>query len=156
MKFIKKNKYTVIVIVCFILLVFIGAKAMELFFPNTGKAIYGDRLNGIEAVKIKDSKMDQALGELKQDEIITSAKEETKGRLVTFIITVNDETSLETAKTLADKAIGSFEDKQKSYYDFQIIVKKKNEELKDFPIIGYKHHDNNGFVWTKDRAGSAE
>lgn len=152
MKFIKKNKYTVIVIVCFILLVFIGAKAMQWFFPNTGKAIYGNRLDGIEEVKIKDSKLDQILGELKEDAIILDAKEETKGRLITFMITVTDETSLETAKTLADKSIASLDEKQKSYYDFQVIVQKKTESLNDFPIIGYKHHDNNAFVWTKDRA----
>lgn len=154
MKFIKKNKYTIIVVVAFIILVFVGAKAMELFFPNAGKAIYGNRLDGIQEVKIKNSKMEQILGEMKEDAMISEITQETKGRLVNFIITVNDDVSKENAKTLADRVIESFDDAQKTYYDFQVLIKKENKELIDFPIIGYRHHDNTAFSWTKDRAGA--
>lgn len=154
MRFIKKNKYTIIVVIAFIILVFVGAKAMELFFPNTGKAIYGNRLDGIQEVKIKNSKMEQILGEMKEDAMISEITQETKGRLVNFIITVNDDVSKENAKTLADRVIESFDDDQKTYYDFQVLIKKENKELIDFPIIGYRHHDNTTFSWTKDRAGA--
>ncbi len=154
MKFFKKNKYTIIVIVAFILLVFIGAKAMELFFPNTGKAVYGDRLDGIEKVQIQDSKIDQILTEMKEDAIVSDITENTQGKIVNFVITVTDETGVDAAKGLADKAIASFEEDQKKYYDFQVLIKKENKELTDFPIIGYRHHDRDAFVWTKDRAGA--
>ena len=119
MKFIKKNKYTIIVVLCFVFLVFIGAKAMDLFFPNTGKAIYGNRLDGIEEVKIKNSKMDQILGSMKEDAMISKIEEETKGRLVNFIITVNDDVNTTDAKTIADKVITSFSEKQKSIMTFR-------------------------------------
>ena len=155
MKFIKKNKYTIIVVLCFVFLVFIGAKAMDLFFPNTGKAIYGNRLDGIEEVKIKNSKMDQILGSMKEDAMISKIEEETKGRLVNFIITVNDDVNTTDAKTIADKVITSFSEKQKKYYDFQVLIQKENKELVDFPIIGYRHHDNTTFSWTKDRTAGA-
>lgn len=154
MKFIKKNKYTLIVIVAFILIMIIGAKAMELFFPNTGKAVYGNRLDGIEEVRIKDSKMEQVLAEMKEDAAITDIDQETRGRLVSFIITVSDEVGLDVAKSFADRAIASFDDNQKAYYDFQVLIQKANKELLDFPIIGYRHHNNTVFVWTKDRAGA--
>ncbi len=156
MSFIKRNKYTIIVVIVFVLLIFIGAKAMELFFPNSGKAIYGDRLDGIEEVEIKDSKMEQVLAEMKEDPIISDISQITRGKLVTFSIVVNDDVTIDAAKPLADKAIASFEDDQKSYYDFQVMISKNNKELTDFPIIGYKHHDSSGFSWTKDRAGASE
>lgn len=156
MSFIKKNKYTIIVIVAFIFVVFIGAKAMQILVPNEGKAIYGDRLAGIEEVKIKDTTMEQALGQLKENAMVVDASQVTRGKLVTFIVTVTDETSTESSKTLADVAIASFGEDQKSYYDFQVIIQKNDEALNDFPIIAYKHHNQTNFVWTKDRVVSAE
>ncbi len=46
MKMIKKNKYTIIAIIIFIVIVILLYQAKQLFFPNEGKAIYGDRLAG--------------------------------------------------------------------------------------------------------------
>lgn len=156
MKFIKKNKYTLIVIVIFILFVFLGAKALEVFFPNEGKAIYGDRLTGIEKVRIKDSQMEQALQQLKDEAVVTEATQVTRGKLVTFMVSVVDDVAVDVAKGLANLSLSSFEENQKSYYDFQIMIEKKNEALNDFPIIGYKHHNKQDFIWTKDRVVSAE
>lgn len=156
MKFIKKNKFTIIVIVAFVLMVFIGAKAVEIFFPNEGKAIYGNRLDGIEKVKIKDSQIEQALGQLKENAMVVESSQVTHGKLVTFIVTVTDETSPANAKTLAGVVLSSFDEKQIAYYDFQVIVQKNNEALNDFPIIGYKHHAQIEFSWTKDRVVTTE
>ena len=53
MKWIKKNKFTVIAITIFVVLAIIGYKAKEMFFPNQRTAIYGDRLDGKIAVEQK-------------------------------------------------------------------------------------------------------
>lgn len=52
MNFIKRNKSIIIAIVIFLILVLVLFQLKTIFFPNTGKAIYGNRLDGIENVKI--------------------------------------------------------------------------------------------------------
>ena len=56
----------------------------------------------------------------------------------------------DTAKSLANKVLEEFDADQKSFYDFQVFVKKDND-ASDFPIIGYKQNKKEGFTWTKDR-----
>jgi len=156
MKFLKKNKFTIIVIVCFVLLVLAGVKAKELFFPNVGKAIYGDRLLGIENVKITDQKFEQILSSMKENSLITSITYDVHGKLVNFQMTIIDEASVADAKSLAPLVMGNFEEEQKAYYDFQLFIKKDDEAKANFPIIGYKHKNRTDFTWTKDRAETVE
>ena len=52
MEFIKKNKFTIIAIICFLLLMLIAIEVKNVFFPNGSNAIYGDRLDGIEKLKL--------------------------------------------------------------------------------------------------------
>ena len=57
MDFIKKNKFTIIAVGVFLILVLLLVQVKNIFFPNEGSAIYGNRLEGIESVKItKDKK----------------------------------------------------------------------------------------------------
>ena len=48
MKFIKKNKFTIMAIIIFIAFLIAGVKIKEFLVPDEGKAVYGDRLNEIE------------------------------------------------------------------------------------------------------------
>ena len=57
MDFIRKNKFTIIAICCFLLLVVVLVQVKNIFFPNMGKAIYGKRLEGIESAKVTDDKL---------------------------------------------------------------------------------------------------
>ena len=41
-------------------------------------------------------------------------------------------------------------EKQKEFYDVEVMIDKDNDSTQ-FPIIGYKHHSKNDFVFTKDR-----
>ena len=58
-KFLKKNKMTVIVIICCLALTIILFALKLTFFPNEAKAIYGDRLDGLSEAKIKNSDLEQ-------------------------------------------------------------------------------------------------
>ena len=49
-KMLKNNKYSVIAIAIFIILIIVGYALYKLLFPNAGTPIYGNRLDGIEAV----------------------------------------------------------------------------------------------------------
>lgn len=150
MDFIKKNKYTMIAIFCFLLLVILLVQVKNTFFPNMGKAIYGNRLEGIENAKISDKELTTLKDALKKNDTINKVSTIVSGKLVNVIITVGDDLGLEQAKKLAGEIYKEFTTEQQKFYDFQVFI-QKTSDASDFPIIGYKHHNREGFSWTRDR-----
>ena len=65
-KFIKKNKMTVIVVICCLVLTILIFAIKLTLFPNEAKAIYGDRLEGLNEAKIKNSDLEQIESNLKE------------------------------------------------------------------------------------------
>ncbi len=149
MNFLKKNRNTIIAVAVFLIVLIVVFKFIGMLTGDEEKAIYGNRIDGIDAVKIDGNKEDQIEEALKDSTTKVSVK--TAGRLVTIIATVNNETTRDVAKTLAAKAIEPLTAEQKKYFDIQVIIKKENTEDAQFPIIGYRQHTREAFVWTKDR-----
>lgn len=149
MKWIKKNKFTVIAIVIFIVLAILGYKAKELFFPNQRTAIYGDRLDG--KVTVEEETYDKLKQLILENDKVKTADVRENGRQINIIVTVNDDVSKANAKKIVDNILEPFTESQIGYYDYQVFIKKESEEENDFPIIGYKQHNSSSFVFTKDR-----
>ena len=150
MSFIRKNKFVIIAIGVFLILVVLVFQIATMFFPEEGTALYGDRLDGIEEVELSNSKLTKIESNLKSDGAVKEADVSIAGKIVEVIITVQEDTSVDTAKALNTKVLDSLSNKEKKFYDIQIFV-KKDSEATDFPIIGYKHHAKDTFSWTKDR-----
>lgn len=149
MNIVKKNKFTIIAVLIFTSLIFCLYQVKRVFFPNTGKAIYGERLVG--KVEVDEKVYDQLEEKLKENEKVSKVSVRESGKLININITILDDTSIEDAKKLADNILEPFTDSQKGYYDFQIFINKENEAENNFPIIAYKHHNSSQFVWSKDR-----
>lgn len=154
MKWIKKNKFTVIAICIFVLLAFLGFKVMEMFFPDQRTAIYGDRLEG--KVTVEKSTYDEVKQKISESDKVETVSLRENGRRVDITITVTNATSKSEAKKLTDNILESFTESQIGYYDFQVFVVKEDATENDFPIIGYKHHNSSTFLWTKDREKTEE
>ena len=63
-KFLKRNRYTVILLVIFVLFVILGLKVKDIFVPDEGKPTYGDRLKNLDKYPISDEvyqKIEEAL-----------------------------------------------------------------------------------------------
>ena len=149
-KFIKNNKLTVITfIICVIFVIIVFAVKLT-FFPDEAKAIYGDRLEGIEEVEITSKEQDNIISKLEEKAEVKKAEVDIKGRILNVIITVNDDVELDVAKALTGTITDTLEKDQTSYYDIQVFVKKDNDDAR-YPIIGYKHQDKDTFSWSKDR-----
>ena len=149
-KFIKNNKLTVITfIICVIFVIIVFAVKLT-FFPDEAKAIYGDRLEGIEEVEITSKEQDNIISKLEEKAEVKKAEVDIKGRILNVIITVNDDVELDAAKALTGTITDTLEEEQTSYYDIQVFVKKDNDDAR-YPIIGYKHQDKDTFSWSKDR-----
>ncbi len=155
MKFIKKNKFTIIAIVCFLILMLLAVQIKNVFFPSDGGAIYGDRLDGIDKVRISKSKLNKIEDKLNENENITEVDTFIKGKILNVIVTINDAVSLEDAKNIPNTVVEQLNGDQKDFYDIQVIINKENESSQ-FPIIGYKHHSKDNFSFNKDREEQAE
>lgn len=150
MKFIKKNKFTIIAIILFILLLILGVQVKNLLVPDEGKASYGDRLEGIEDYPLDDSLFETIETTLKENEQILSVTNKVHGKIINLMITVSEDVTVDVAKTIASSTVSMFEDNLK-FYSLQVYVLKENKELNNFPIIGYKGVDTEELVFTKDR-----
>ena len=148
MKFVKKHINLVVFVGVIILTIVGGLLAKSIFFPNEAKAIYGNRLDGRKKVEIKDDKKNSI-----QQSLSESAKSTTvrvQGRIIYISTIVNDEIDVNTAKSLGLKVIEQLSEEEKAYYDVQLLI-SNDANQENFPIIGYKHHTNTSFSWTKDR-----
>ncbi len=151
MRFFKKNKFTIITIIIFLSLVVLGLKIESIVLPNTKKAIYGDRLDNIEKYKVGEDEIELAINYLKEDKKVVKVTESIHGKIICFIVQVTDATSIQDAKKIANAVLDKFSKDEKSYYSFQVFVKKSDEKLNNFPIIGYKNPTSDVLIFTKDR-----
>ena len=150
MSFIRKNKFVIIAIAVFLILVIIAFQVVNMFFPEEGKALYGDRLEGIEEVELSDKKLSSMSSAIEDNAAVKEGSVSVAGKIVEVIITVQDDTTVDTAKGLNAIVLEQLDDDEKEFYDIQIFV-KKDTDAADFPIIGYKHHAKDSFSWTKNR-----
>lgn len=148
-KYIKKNIKLIIILSIFTLLVVAMFFVYNLIFLNN-KSKYGDRLDGIESVKIENKTKTGIESNIKTLDITKSINIELKGKILNIITIVKKETEVSKAKEISDKVLEKLTDEQKKFYDVQIFIKKDNKDEK-FPIIGYKHHNNENIKWTTDR-----
>lgn len=149
MKWIKKNKYTCIAILIFVVVAIVGYKAMKVFFPDSKAAYYGDRLDN--KVKVESSVYDAVKAKISEQEFVKEAKVRENGRTIEIVVTVQDSTSIDSAKSISGLILEHFSEIQIGYYDFQLFVKKDSTSENNFPIIAYKQHNSSEFSWTKDR-----
>lgn len=149
-KFIKNNKVTTIAfIICVIFIICIFMVKLT-FFPNEAKAIYGNRLEGIDKVEITEKQQNKIVSALEKKDEVKKASSDIRGRILNIVITVNDETSLDQAKALSTTITENLKKDQLSYYDIEVFIKKNSDDA-SFPIIGQKHQNKDSFSFTKDR-----
>lgn len=150
MTFIKQNKLVILVISIFIIITLALVEAYKVFQGDNG-VVYGNRLEGIEKVEIKDAQKQKMIAELEGNENITAVKVSIMGKTINIIITVIDGATIDIAKGLGNSTLQYFEKVQLTYYDFQVFIKKIDKIQNNFPIIGYKHSQSETYIWTKDR-----
>ena len=82
MSFIRKNKFVIIAIAVFLILVIIAFQVVNMFFPEEGKALYGDRLEGIEEVELSDKKLSSMSSAIEDDAAVKEASVSVAGKIV--------------------------------------------------------------------------
>lgn len=146
MKFIKKHKIEFIALFTIIIICILGYFAVKPLLGNDSNK-YGNRLDGIENVKITDEQVKKLTSEMEENKDVKSIKYDLQGRLIYIILEVSNETAVDVSKGYANKILNYFDDEQKTYYDMQVIIKSDSEESEVYPIIGAKHKTSTSFIW---------
>lgn len=149
-KFVKKNKMTVIVVACCLILTILIFALKLTFFSNEAKAIYGDRLEGLTEARIKNSDLEQIESNLKEKDGVDKVSTSFSGRILNVIVTVKEDMTVDNVKSLTDEVDKVLDEKQKKAYDVQVFFKKTKDDDK-FPIIAYRHQGGDHYSFTKDR-----
>ena len=129
--------FIVIVALCYIFFsLFIG-----------GSDPYGDRLKGIDKVKISEKELKGASTFLEEKEEVVKATARIQGKIIYVHITVKDGVSKDAAKGYANEVLGKFKDKEKKYYDFGFFAREEKDD--GFVLTGTKNANSEGIVWIK-------
>ena len=149
MKFIKEHKFYFIGGAVLLLVIVVGIFAFSnIIFPNSGESVYGDRLGGIENVKIESDLITRIEQEFKEKEQVNEISYRLSGRIMNFMIDVKKDTKLEDAQSLAEELLTYFSEEEQKFYDIQVYLTcKEAEESEVYPMIGYKHKTSDVFQW---------
>lgn len=151
MKYFKKHKVELICLIIFIVLLLgcLGVFLM-LWFGGSGE-VYGNRLEGIEKVPVSEGYLNDIENALKENASVTKVSSHIEGRLINFMITVNDDTSISSSKELSKIVKDNFTESELKFYDIQVYVLDSGaNETSTYPIIGYKHKTTEDFVWSNN------
>lgn len=157
LNYINKHKgLSVVVGLSLILLIIMLAIFISLFFSN-GEDKYGNRLDGIEEVKISSSFLKEIETKLKEDENIVEANVRLQGKIIYIVFEVNNDISTDTAKLMASTTLEKFDEEELSFYDISYLIKwtkiieteegKTKEEVT--AIAGTKHPLKDSITWSK-------
>lgn len=147
-KWINKNKgLSVILLLSSIFLIIIIIIFVELLIGGSSNK-YGNRLEGINEVKISSATYDEVEKELTDTDLIENVETRLQGKIVYTTIELKSDVSVVKAKEIASNTLDNYSEEELAFYDFSFFLKWKGEE-KDTIITGNKHHNLDSIAWVK-------
>ena len=147
--FYKRNRvYSILMIISIMCILSILIGVILYFIGQTNNDKYGNRLSGIESVKIQDNKINDIKNKIKENELVDNVEVDIRGKLIYIII------NLKTGKhsdseAIAQASLEMFGDEEKAFYDIQYIVSSSDKKTtENFPIMGYIKAGNSVIKWT--------
>jgi hypothetical protein len=150
--FYQNNRvYCILMIISIICLIAIMVFLATTFLGQTKNSVYGNRLAGIESVKITNEHKEEIKKFIEEQKIVEKASINIKGKIVYINVYLNDG-KVDDAQSLAIKVLEKFTTEEKDYYDINYtftLNSDKEKEDSPFPIMGYKKADQTIISWTK-------
>ena len=147
-------KYRIVIALVFLLIIgvfgFITVK--QYLYPDDKLTVYGNRLDGIDKVKITDEKKNEIIKMIKEKAGIKDAKIDIQGKIINVSITASEkENTKEEMQKLCTEILLKFSSEEIKFYDFQFFI--KNEDL-NYNMIGYKNKISEEISYSDDVIGS--
>lgn len=157
-KFYKEHRvFTILMAIVIVCLVLIITVLVQIFYFGNGNDKYGDRLEGIDNVKISESKESdyennvKATGKVKNCDLVIT------GRIIYITMQFEESVELDEAKNVALKSLESFSEDELAFYDFNITLKKNtSDKVEGFIISGARTKNGSGLVWNNNRQVTEE
>ena len=145
-KWIKRNMgLCIVLLLTLILLIFITVIFVKLLMGNSGNK-YGDRLEGINEVKISSETYEAIESEVMETDLVLEVSTRLQGKIVYTTIILKGDTSSSKAKEIANNTLDNYTEEELAFYDFSYFLKWEGEES-DTIITGNKHHDLDSISW---------
>ncbi len=114
---------------------------------------YGNRLEGINEVKINKSVYENIEHDLMETGSVSKVTKRLQGRIVIINIIYNKDVGLDKAKGHAEATLGLFSEEELAYYDICYYISRLvNEEIADdksYYVVGTKHPNIDKISWTR-------
>ncbi len=154
-KIVKKDKkkniiarHKLLFLICFLafaVLVVLFYIFFSLFIG--GNDPYGDRLRGINKVKISNKEQSSVTSFLKEKEEVSNASVHIKGKIIYIHIKTKAGVDLGKAKEIANESLSKFSDDEKKFYDFGYFLSEDKED--GYVVTGTKNANSDVLVWIK-------
>ena len=138
---IQKHKRLAIAIgISLVLLLIILAFFVMLLIGGSSNK-YGNRLDGIDEVKISDDALDTIAIEMKEKEGVKDSSVRVQGKIINVILTFNSDVDSKKDKEVATSTLESFSEEQLAFYNVQYFLTRESTGEEDTPyvITGNKH-----------------
>lgn len=157
-KFFEENRTLFILIVVAIVCIIISVILLfKYFYFGNGGSNYGDRLEGIENVRISDEKQNEVSSKIDEDALVQSSTVDITGKRVDIRIVFEEKASLIDAQGIALKSLDNFSDEEKAFYDFHFTLKQEaTEKTEGFLTMGAKNVNGSNLVWENHNSVSEE
>ncbi len=147
-KWINKNKgFAIICALALILFIIMVVIFVRLLVGGSSNK-YGNRLDGIDKVKISNEVYESVKEEVKEVEGVNDVSVRLQGKIVYTTIELSDSISADKAKEIAKNTLDNYTEDELKYYDFSFFLKWKGEDS-DKVITGNKHHNLEDITWIK-------
>lgn len=147
-KFIVDNRIYIVLLLFILFAGFVFVTMKAYLDPEDEYAVYGNRLDGIENVLITDTRKNEVIYFIKEDENITDASIVLQGKIINISIkSGNKKNTIDKMKEKGTEIIKKFSDEEIAFYDFQFFI--KNEEA-NYNLMGYKNKKKDEISWVDD------
>ena len=136
----------VILLVCFLL---IGFLFYKYFYSGISTSKYGDtRLEGIENYPLSPN-LESEINELyKEEKSVNKVKVDVEGRIIYIIVDFKESIKVDSAKSIATKALDKIGEENLKFYEVQYILTYSGEEENaNYPVFGSKNANSLKVVW---------
>ena len=147
-KWINKNKgLAILLLLTIIFVIILLIIFIELLIGGSSNK-YGNRLDGIDKVKISNETYESVKKEVEDTELVEKVETRLQGKIVYTTIELKDGITVEKAKEIATNTLDNYSEGELKYYDFSFFLKWKGEK-EDTVITGNKHHNLDNITWVK-------
>ena len=157
-RFLKEHRiFTMLMAIVVVCIVLIITVLINVFYMGNGSNEYGNRLDGIEEVKISKSKENDFENNVANNDKIKKVDLRVQGKIIYVTIEVETGVKLEEAEGIALKSLDNFDEKELAFYDFNFTLKQDATDNNDgFVISGAKNKNGTGLVWNNNRVVEEE